>query len=96
MNLGRLLHEDGAPAAAEKHYRRALEIDPENETAAFNLGVALDDLGRLREAITAYRRALDLDPNNTDAHYNLAGIYERRGEKAAALRHLAIYRRLKM
>jgi tetratricopeptide (TPR) repeat protein len=95
VNLGRLLHEDDAPAAAEKHYRRALEIDPENETAAFNLGVALDDLGRLREAIVAYRRALELDPNNVDAHYNLAGIYERRGEKAAALRHLAIYRRLR-
>jgi tetratricopeptide (TPR) repeat protein len=94
VNLGRLLHEDGAPAAAEQHYRRALEIDPEHDTAAFNLGVALEDLGRFRDATEAYQRALELDPQNADAHFNLAGLYERRGEKAAALRHLKMYRRL--
>lgn len=88
VNLGRLLHESKAPAAAEKHYRAAIDADPEHETAAFNLGVALEDLGRLREAAEAYERALELDPDNVDAHYNLAGIYERRGDKAAALRHL--------
>lgn len=94
VNLGRLLHEDGAPAAAEKHYRRALEIDPEHETAAYNLGVALEDLGRFRDAIEAYQHALEIDPQNADAHYNLAGLYERRGEKAAALRHLKMYKKL--
>ena len=94
VNLGRLLHEDGAPAAAEKHYRAALELDPDHDTAAFNLGVALEDLGRLREAMTAYERAVELDPHNADAHYNLAGLYERRGDKPAALRHLKEYRRL--
>ena len=52
------------------------------------------DLGRIDEAIKAYKRALVLDPDNADAHYNLAGIYERRGEKQAALRHLKAYRAL--
>lgn len=95
VNLGRLLHEQGAPAAAEEHYRRALEIDPDHETAAFNLGVALEDLGRVASAIDAYRRAIVIDPDNADAHYNLAGIYERRGDKAAALRYLKVYARLR-
>jgi tetratricopeptide (TPR) repeat protein len=94
VNLGRLLHEDGAPAAAEQHYRRALEIDPEHETAAFNLGVALEDLGRFRGALQAYEHALEIDPQNADAHFNLAGLYERKGEKAAAVRHLKMYRKL--
>jgi tetratricopeptide (TPR) repeat protein len=88
VNLGRLLHEQKAPAAAEKHYRAALVADPDHETAAFNLGVALEDLGRYTDAIDAYHRAIELDPGNADAHYNIAGIYERRGDKAAALRHL--------
>ncbi|HVG23295.1 MAG TPA: tetratricopeptide repeat protein [Thermoanaerobaculia bacterium] len=94
VNLGRMLHEEGAPAAAEKHYRAAVEADPQHETASFNLGVALEDLGRIEEAVKAYKRALALDPDNADAHYNLAGIYERRGEKQAALRHLKAYRAL--
>ena len=94
VNLGRLLHEEGAPAAAEKHYRAALEAARDHNTAAFNLGVALEDLGHTDAAIQAYRRALTLDPDNADAHYNLAGIYERRGEKQAALRHLKAYRAL--
>jgi tetratricopeptide (TPR) repeat protein len=94
VNLGRLLHEEGLPAAAEEHYRDAIAADPAHETAAFNLGVALEDLGRLADALRAYRLALALDPNNADAHYNLAGILERRGEKQAALRHLKAYRSL--
>lgn len=94
VNLGRLLHEQGAPAAAEQHYRAALDADPDHETAAFNLGVALEDLGRIDDAIRAYQRALALDPSNADAHYNLAGIYERRGDKQSALRHLKMYRGL--
>ncbi|HYU27262.1 MAG TPA: tetratricopeptide repeat protein [Thermoanaerobaculia bacterium] len=95
VNLGRMLHEEGAPAAAEQHYRRALDADPEHPTAAFNLGVALEDLGRIREALEAYERAVVLDPENCDVHYNLAGILERRGDKAGALRHLKEYRKLK-
>jgi len=92
VNLGRLRHEEGAPALAEAHYRLALEANPEHETAAFNLGVALEDLGRVDDAAAAYQRAIDLDPANADAHYNLAGIYELRGDKQSALRHLKTYK----
>ncbi len=94
VNLGRLLHEQGATAAAEAHYRAAVEADPEHETAAFNLGVALEDLDRIEDAAAAYATAIALDPDNADAHYNLAGIYEQRGDKQAALRHLKVYRAL--
>jgi tetratricopeptide (TPR) repeat protein len=94
VNLGRLLHEQGATAAAEKHYRAAVDANPAHDTAAFNLGVALEDLGRIDDAIAAYTNAIALDPDNADAHYNLAGIYEQRGEKQAALRHLKVYRTL--
>lgn len=94
VNLGRLLHEQKAPAAAEKHYRAALKADPEHDTAAFNLGVALEDRGKLREAAAAYERALVSDPNMADAHYNAALLYERAGNKAAAIRHLKACRNL--
>ena len=94
INLGRILHESGTPAAAEQHYRQARELDPGHEIAAFNHGVALEDLGRQREAIAAYEHAIALDPQNADAHFNLAGLYEKRGDKAIALQHLKAYRQL--
>ncbi len=94
VNLGRLLHERRAPAAAEAHYRAALAIEPRHAVAAFNLGVALEDLGRVRDAIDAYERALDLAPDNADAHFNLAGLLEHRGDKAGAVRHLKAYKTL--
>jgi len=94
VNLGRILHEEGSPLAAEKHYRAALSLEPDHPVAVFNLGVALEDLGRLNDAVGMYERALGLDPDNADAHYNLAGIYERRGDKAAAVRHLKAVKQL--
>jgi tetratricopeptide (TPR) repeat protein len=88
LNLGRLLHEAGDLAGAERHYRRALEAAPEDATAAFNLGVALEDLHRELQAITAYERATSADPDFADAYHNLVRLFEKRGDKAAALRVL--------
>ena len=94
VNLGRLLQEQGLIEEAERHYREALRESPDHSTAAFNLGIALEDLRRPAEAIEAYRAALATDPRLADAHYNVARLYETVGKKAAALRHLSIYRRL--
>jgi len=94
VNLGRLLHEDGDAAAAERLYRRALESRPEDATAVFNLGVALEDLGRRGEALEAYERAVALSPENADAHFNAATLCETLGQTADALRHLKEYRLL--
>jgi tetratricopeptide (TPR) repeat protein len=88
------LHEQGLVEEAERHYRLALREDPDHATAAFNLGIALEDLDQPADAIEAYRAALATDPRLADAHYNVARLYERIGKKAAALRHLSIYRRL--
>ena len=54
--MGRLLHEAGDAAAAAAQYRSALASRPEDATAEFNLGVALDDLGQTDDAIAAYGR----------------------------------------
>jgi tetratricopeptide (TPR) repeat protein len=94
INLGRLMHERGDTAAALQCYQTALELRPEDALAAFNLGVTLEDAERLDDAADAYRRAIDADPRAADAHYNLAGVFERLGDRAAALRHLKTYKKL--
>jgi tetratricopeptide (TPR) repeat protein len=94
INLGRLLHERGEMANGVRHYQRALELRPGDGVAAFNLGVVLEDQERLDEAVSAYLTAISCDPRAADAHFNLAGIYERLGDRAGAIRHLRAYKKL--
>ena len=75
-------------------YEEALRLSPKHAPAAFNLGTALEDLKRTNAAIAAYRRAVALDEQLADAHYNLSRLYEKIGQRQAALRHLSAYRDL--
>lgn len=91
INLGRLLHEDGRLAEAEKIYRGTNHREP---LLTFNLAVLLEDLGRETDAIKAYRETLAMDPQFADAHFNIARLYERANDARASLRHLLAYRRM--
>ncbi len=94
INLGRLLHEAGRHAEAERVYREALVRCGRDSLLLFNLGVLLDDQGRAPEARDAYEAALRVDPGLADGHYNLALVYESLAQPKAALRHMARYRAL--
>jgi tetratricopeptide (TPR) repeat protein len=94
INLGRLLHEAGRHAQAERVYREALRLGARDPLLNFNLGVLLEDMGRKADAMRAYEAALSDDPNLADGHYNLALLYESMGRAKDAIRHLARYRRL--
>jgi tetratricopeptide (TPR) repeat protein len=94
INLGVLLHERSDLEGAELCYRLALRADPVSATAAYNLGVVLEDLGKPDEATEGYRQAIENDPLLADAYYNLSRLYERAGDRAAALRHLRSYSEL--
>jgi len=91
INLGRLLHEDGRLAEAEKIYRGTNHREP---LLTFNLAVLLEDMGRESDAIKAYRETLAMDPQFADAHFNIARLYERANDARASLRHLLAYRRM--
>lgn len=49
------------PEAAERYFRRAIEIEPRNASAWTNLGVALDRTDRDDDALAAYERAATLE-----------------------------------
>jgi tetratricopeptide (TPR) repeat protein len=94
INLGRLLHERGRHAQAQRAYREALDACGADATLLFNFGVLLDDMGRATDAIAAYEGALKLDDSMADCHYNLALLYENRRQPREALRHMARYKSL--
>ena len=79
---------------AVEHCSRALAIDPDQFSAARDLGQALAALGRLDEAIESYRNAVRIRPNAPRVHYNLAHQHYLRGEFDLALEHAGISARL--
>ena len=94
LNLGRLLHEAGRLADAERVYRRAITVCGADPLLLYNLGVLLEDMGRKSAAMDAYERALLRDPRLADCHYNLALLCKALGRPKQALRHMAQYRKL--
>ena len=94
INWGRLLHEQGAIAEANKVYQRALDECGPDPLLMFNRGVLLEDLGNAGAALEAYQAAIEEDPDMADCHYNLARLYEALGKPQHAIRHLGQYRRL--
>jgi tetratricopeptide (TPR) repeat protein len=94
INWGRLLHEQGAIAEADKVYQRALDECGPDPLLMFNRGVLLEDLGNSGAALEAYQAAIVEAPDMADCHYNLARLYEALGKPQHAIRHLGQYRRL--
>lgn len=70
--LGAAFIQQGNPEQAEKHLRRALEINPGYPEALNDLGTILTDAGKYQEAILHFSNALTLNPNYAEAHNNLA------------------------
>ena len=73
-------HKAGRLAKAERDYRAALALEPNNSEALNNLGVALHGLGRLDEAIAHYQKALGLNVRLSGVINNLANAYRDQGK----------------
>ena len=65
------LERDGQWTEAEKTWREALSLAPDDARAWTNLGVVLNRQGRTNEAIDAWRRAIDLNRKLAGPHLNL-------------------------
>jgi Flp pilus assembly protein TadD len=90
VSLAQRLRQQGRFADARSAAERALEIEPDNAAAWFNLGAALGGLGEREAAEAAYRRALERNPRYPEAWSNLGGLL---GAKGATGEQLAAYRK---
>jgi len=82
--LGWLEAQQERWAAAEAWLARAVEIEPGDAHAWFNLGYVRDKGGMDDAAIAAFRRATELNPNNDRAWYGLGMLHARHGRHAEA------------
>jgi len=85
-NLGNLLIKEGLINEAIMHFKQALTIKPDCETAQNNLANALSMQGLTQEAIPHYLEALRIRPNYAKAQFNLGLAYYRQGNIAEAIK----------
>jgi tetratricopeptide (TPR) repeat protein len=85
--LGAALARRGQIEEAIDHYRKALEIKPDDLEAHVNLGSALAGRGQLDEAIAHFRSALKIKLDDGDAHNSLGLALAGRGQVDEAIAH---------
>jgi Flp pilus assembly protein TadD len=89
-NLGNLLGMRGDAVGAERMFRRAIEIDPNDPESHYNLGNALAAQQRIPEASQSYGRAVELRPRYDQARVNLAITLFTLGDETAAREEAAL------
>jgi Flp pilus assembly protein TadD len=85
--LGLALAGRGQVGEAIVHFRKALEIQPDNTEIQNNLGAALAGRGQVGEAIVHFRKAVEINPDNAKAHNNLGIALAGRGQVDEAIAH---------
>ncbi|MGI9243596.1 MAG: tetratricopeptide repeat protein, partial [Verrucomicrobiales bacterium] len=87
-NQAKTAARQGMVEEAIRHYRAALQMEPEYGQALTGLGAIFLMRKRIDEAEVMFQKALEIDPNHATALVNLAMIDQSRGERDKALGRL--------
>lgn len=79
-----LLAQNNKDERAEPLLRRAIQLNPKDWEAHYELGVLLESKHDYPAAATELSRAIDLNPNEAMPHYHLARVYDRLGQPELA------------
>jgi len=89
VRAGNAFRTGGDLEQAIAHYRKALEMNPENPSALVNLATALSDMSQFPEAIVCLNKAIKLTPGDAVVWYNLAVTLAKQGNLDEAIRACA-------
>jgi tetratricopeptide (TPR) repeat protein len=78
FSLAWLARRGGQLEVAERAYRAALDVWPDESAVLNDLGNVLAMRGKTDQALELYHRAADGDPTNAAAHFNAAQLLTRR------------------
>ena len=87
--LADALFDKGEVSQAIKHFKKAIEIQPNLAEAHNGLGFVYAKQGKADAAIAEFAKALKIKPNLASAHCNLGFVFIARGETDKAISHLS-------
>lgn len=72
VELGKFYYLNQKYDQAVEEYRKAVDMDPRNADARYNLGIALETINDLEGAREAFEQVLEIDPDYKGAqeHYD--------------------------
>ncbi len=91
--IGEIMWLANRPDEALRRFQKAVQLQPQFPDALIAAGKALTAAGRIDEALAALRQAESLDPSNEVVHYRLAQVLQKKGDRQAAEKELAEFRR---
>lgn len=83
---GTAAYNDKNRDAAEKDYLKAIETDPKNADAYYNLGNVYKEKEKWDDAEQNYQKALTISPDMTAAYVNLGYIFNQQGDFNSAVK----------
>lgn len=84
-NLGAMEFLDGDMINAEKEYKIALELNPNEPMAHNNLALIYANQGKDKDAEEEYKKELEINPEYDNAYFNLGLLYFSEGRKDEAV-----------
>ena len=87
FHVGRFAAQRGDLPEAEKHLRRAVEINPTNDVMQSNLALVLARQGNLAEATAHFYRALEINPADPATLNNMGIALAQQGKLDEAIEH---------
>jgi len=94
FNTGILEARQGNFDEAIRRFRLALEDQPDDALAAYNLALALLKKGERQKGIESLQHSLEIDPDLRNAHFNLAMLLAEDGQWDQVVDHLIEARRI--
>jgi len=86
LNQGAICYTYGNPKAAIAYFKKAIELDPGNASAYFNMGICHGETGQYQEAISCINKALEINPENGSYFYGRGWVRLLFGDKDKALK----------
>lgn len=91
LRLGIQNLKDKEFAAAEREFRRAIDLDPKDGNLYYFLGVVKNRRGQYRQALNALNRAAELKASNSGLQFELGWSYVKMGRWNQAIEALEAY-----
>jgi tetratricopeptide (TPR) repeat protein len=94
VNLSAFYNRSGMPEKALEYAKAALELNPQNDRAWFQMAKAQERRGELQAAVDSANHAVQLNSRASSYYYVLATLYRRLGRTDESARALEQFTRL--